>query len=689
MLLSILASPNLSLLVLWIYMSQFPRDLKMIIIQSKMMLRWCIRIMRRKEEKRKQDVGESSSPKKYLKIRIKQQKPTPTTPLPPSDDQERDYIIEATQLSLALDKSTKVYKEQHNVLEEDVEKLVEREEESSGSDFLLICYTLVMKVLVIVTGSSVIRTEKRQTPIPSPPRFRRTDLSSNRAINEELMVYVTPTPNAPPQDQSKPTSSRRTNLLGSISKMSRRRGQLRKHMNNTFVTNRYFQGKMEEMCEARRKKFLELTISTTNDLVKETLEKMVTDAVNQERDSYKAVVPALISKEFAAHAPKIIEELFRIYMQIIILNLHLTIIADPELCDVKAKFEKSSASASSCKNDAFHKRDHDDHQGEDAPPKGEKNAKRQKTSKRSKSTRVIDEDEATIKDMLSNQFKDAEEYAYHLEQAQNNMENQIIWKSRREDLKRPNLDALVFYGPQRNPNEPLRDQYTVSIMEDMTYLCLHSPKTTKERRAIRCIQKKSIRRIEDIVCEYSGRDQTWSLLQETPIRQEKRYVLSLYKIHAISFAEEDLEEKMIGWVSRVFKTFNEEARLSIQHWKDTWHKRMYKIKHRKVRDDPEEVFLNHGIVEIVKVPTDQQYGLIFMKRIVVMRENAKQVAFLSCLIMECLVSWLQRNTFIGYAVTGLISISRGLIQAIPTSLPPQPIGEVTKASNLQRIPPGV
>ncbi|GJU19650.1 hypothetical protein Tco_1152992 [Tanacetum coccineum] len=48
-----------------------------------------------------------------------------------------------------------------------------------------------------------------------------------------------------------------------------------------------------------------------------------------------------------------------------------------------------------------------------------------------------------------------------------------------------------------------------------------------------------------------------------------------------------------------------------------------------------------------------------------------------------------------YAVTttvlleGMININRGLIQAIPTSLPPQPIGEATKASNLQRIPPGV
>ncbi|GJT40810.1 hypothetical protein Tco_0940675 [Tanacetum coccineum] len=50
--------------------------------------------------------------------------------------------------------------------------------------------------------------------------------------------------------------------------------------------------------------------------------------------------------------------------------------------------------------------------------------------------------------------------------------------------------------------------------------------------------------------------------------------------------------------------------------------------------------------------------------------------------MECRVRRLRRNTFISYAVTGLIPIYRGLVQAIPTSLPPQPIREATKASNL-------
>ncbi|GJV52242.1 putative reverse transcriptase domain-containing protein [Tanacetum coccineum] len=80
------------------------------------------------------------------------------------------------------------------------------------------------------TGSLEIRTEKMQTPIPLPPRSPRKDLSSNKAIDQELMVLI------------------------------------------------------------------------------------VANAVKKEREASQVVVPALISQEFAAHAPKIFEELFRIHM---------------------------------------------------------------------------------------------------------------------------------------------------------------------------------------------------------------------------------------------------------------------------------------------------------------------------------------------------------------------------------------
>ncbi|GJT03823.1 hypothetical protein Tco_0838285 [Tanacetum coccineum] len=48
-----------------------------------------------------------------------------------------------------------------------------------------------------------------------------------------------------------------------------------------------------------------------------------------------------------------------------------------------------------------HCRRHDDHQEDDAPPEGEKRVKRHKALKRSKSARVIDEDEVILKDETS------------------------------------------------------------------------------------------------------------------------------------------------------------------------------------------------------------------------------------------------------------------------------------------------
>ncbi|GKC24106.1 hypothetical protein Tco_1026256 [Tanacetum coccineum] len=63
---------------------------------------------------------------------------------------------------------------------------------------------------------------------------------------------------------------------------------------------------------------------------------------------------------------------------------------DPEVWDVlKCKFEKSSASSGPYRTDAFRKRDHDDHQEDDALPEGEKRAKRQKISKGSKPARYL------------------------------------------------------------------------------------------------------------------------------------------------------------------------------------------------------------------------------------------------------------------------------------------------------------
>ncbi|GJU71016.1 hypothetical protein Tco_1262421 [Tanacetum coccineum] len=81
------------------------------------------------------------------------------------------------------------------------------------------------------------------------------------------------------------------------------------------------------------------------------------------------------------------------------------------------------------------------------------------------------------------------------------------------------------------------------------------------------------------------------------------------------------------YVRKEFKTFNKEARLSIQHWKDSWHKRRYKLNQRRVRDNPEEYFSNNRILEVIRITTDQQHGLDYMEQIIVMRENDKLDSF--------------------------------------------------------------
>ncbi|GJZ18963.1 hypothetical protein Tco_0555553 [Tanacetum coccineum] len=302
---------------------------------------------RTRKRKGKQAAGESSSPKPSLKIRIKQQKPTSITPLPPSDDQERDDIIEATQLSLALDKITKVYEEQQNMatvekkmLDEDVEKLVDGEEEYDGID--------CVDTVILSDEDALDRLElgsHKENPEKNDDDKKKDDKKDDDDDNDDDDHALI-----------------RTRVTGSS------------EIRTEIVANNF----------------------------------------KKERESSQAAVHALISQEFAAHAPKIIEELFRIPCRIPFLM---------------AKFDKSSASAASCRNDAFRMRDHDEHKGDDAPPEGEKKCEKAKDVEKLRV--LIDED--------------------------------------KEDLKRPKPDDLVFYGPKRNLNEPPRIVEIVKVTIDQQY----------------------------------------------------------------------------------------------------------------------------------------------------------------------------------------------------------------------------
>ncbi|GKA66729.1 hypothetical protein Tco_0766537 [Tanacetum coccineum] len=269
-------------------------------------------------------------------------------------------------------------------------------------------------------GSSKVRNEQMHTRVPSPLRSTRTDLSSDKTPNEQ-------------------------------------KTRLHDAANEENICS-------QQQCEAIHKK--------VDDTLKEVVPKMATSTTNE------LVKDNLLWLVFPAHAPKIIKELFRIHMQNNVVNAHPTSSSSSTLIpDLQQQLKM--------KPDVFYKRDHKDHPDDDALPEGEKSAKRRKTSRGSKSARgislkrpaqgtnttsseqpqqqdydawveilKIDEDEviledetpellnefqnvdkrvptifdhkimeATMKDTMSNQFKNVKEYAYHLEQAHNYMEN--------------------------------------------------------------------------------------------------------------------------------------------------------------------------------------------------------------------------------------------------------------------------
>ncbi|GKB61309.1 hypothetical protein Tco_0917495 [Tanacetum coccineum] len=260
-----------------------------------------------------------------------------------------------------------------------------------------------------------------------------------------------------------------------LRRMCRRQGYMIQNMERKCVTTKQFWKTYTQVNQVLHEGVSQLAEKATEDLIENNLKPCIATMIIEDRDAFCSEVPDLVSQEFNAQAPKIVEELFKNYV-------------------LKHKFKKSSTSNTSCRDDDIHSQRHDDHQEDDAPPEGEKRVKRHKTSKKQQQQQkwdawveetVIDEDEvipedetpklitelqdvdkrvptiydyarmkATLNDALSNRFKNAEEYAYHLEQTTNVMENQIVWESIQEDIRRPVPRPLVFFGPQRNPNEP-------------------------------------------------------------------------------------------------------------------------------------------------------------------------------------------------------------------------------------------
>ncbi|GJV02132.1 hypothetical protein Tco_1335701 [Tanacetum coccineum] len=172
------------------------------------------------------------------------------------------------------------------------------------------------KDIDVATGSMEFRKEKMQTPIPSPIRSPRKVSSSDKTVIEELTDIVSPTTATTSKDSStskrkkRPISYKAKILPGSITGMCRRHGQILSHIKNKFITHDFFMGKIREVLDQCNKVVPELTFAKTNEMINKEMPRLVNLAVNKDCKVDPINAQEMISKEFATHALKMIEELF-------------------------------------------------------------------------------------------------------------------------------------------------------------------------------------------------------------------------------------------------------------------------------------------------------------------------------------------------------------------------------------------
>ncbi|GJY56313.1 hypothetical protein Tco_0455428 [Tanacetum coccineum] len=332
---------------------------------------------------------------------------------------------------------------------------------------------------------------------------------------------------------------------------------------------------------------------------KEEMEQMIAKAILQERGNIQAKISLQIQKAIDNQIPSQVDALRNIAIWLAL----------------QMKFENLQVQQNTCRPSVVRPRDQDDPH-DDAHPKGENSAKRQKTSEyeayvsgESSSGQVNEEerdddeipseqvsqdimeevsltiDEAKLKkmadEMLRQRCTSGDEHQYHIDQMKNFLKSDIVWESRKEILVSPHPQKTtpLVQSCQRDPEAP-----TLSLInQDLLYL------------------KKGS----------SG---------------PEKIVLSLHKFPAIIFNDDDIEERTSRWVNKCVKKFNPYARYGVEHWKNPHAKIFYIRKQKEPGKPKEEVYSNSKIIQVIKTYWELGHEHKFITEIVARRAN------------ECIVS---------------------------------------------------
>ncbi|GJY27161.1 hypothetical protein Tco_0401887 [Tanacetum coccineum] len=374
------------------------------------------------------------------------------------------------------------------------------------------------------------------------------------------------------------------------------------------------------------------------------MERMIAKAILQERGNIQAEISSQIQKAIDNQIPSQVDASVRSYMSGHILHVH------PAQTQTLSVPEQQYQLYLSMKDNpqlqqqdiaiwlALQMKDQDDTH-DDAHPKGENSAKRQKTSEyeayvsgESSSRQVNEEergpstlgnqeqeddydfwtdsyasdddeiptkqvsqdimeevsltiDEAKLKkmadEMLRQRCTSGDEHQYHIDQMKNFLQSDIVWESRKEILvsPHPRKTTPLVQSCQRDPEAPALSL----INQDLLYL------------------KKGS----------SG---------------PEKIVLSLHKFPAIIFNDDDIEERTSRWVNKCVKKFNPYARYGVEHWKNPHAKIFYIRKQKEPGKPKEEVYSNSKIIQVIKTYWELGHEHKFVTEIVARRAN------------ECIVS---------------------------------------------------
>ncbi|GKA52051.1 hypothetical protein Tco_0745247 [Tanacetum coccineum] len=257
---------------------------------------------------------------------------------------------------------------------------------------------------------------------------------------------------------------------------------------------------------------------------------------------------------------------------------------------LKYKFERLHVATTSCRPSVICPRDQDDPH-DDAHPKGENSAKRQKTSEHgtfvfresssgqdykskpgpstSGNQEQLDDfdfwtdsyatdDNEIPTEKVSQELVD--EMSQFVDEAKLRKVNDIVWESRKEIIVAPypQRPTPVVQSCQRDLKAPALSL----VNQDLLYLKKGSSRPVK-------------------------------------------IVMSLYKFSAVIFFDDDIEEITSRWVDKYVEKFNPYARYNVKHWKNPLAKIFY-IKKQKEPRKPKEVIVRRANGSIVSI-TESDY----------------------------------------------------------------------------------